>query len=68
MPTSSITHNFVFSGKSAEKFIAAVEASAKDLPVKREPLPGQFVTDPEEAMELLEKWEKNHGKSREKMV
>lgn len=31
MATSSITHNFVFSGESAEKFIAAVEASAKDL-------------------------------------
>ena len=27
MATSSITHNFVFSGESAEKFIAAVEAS-----------------------------------------
>lgn len=62
MPTSSITRNFVFSGESAERFIAAVEASAKDLPVKRKPLLGHFVTDPEEAMDLLEKWERKHGK------
>lgn len=61
MATSSITHNFVFSGESAERFIDAIEASAKDLPVKRKPLPGHFVTDPEEAMELLEKWEKKHN-------
>ena len=62
MATSSITHNFVFSGESAERFITAIEASAKELPVKREPLPGHFVTDPEEAMDLLAKWERKHGK------
>ncbi len=63
MATSSITKNFVISGKEqVEMFIAALEASEKDLAkeprgrVKDYPI----VEDEEELVEMMENWRKAH--------
>jgi hypothetical protein len=58
MATSSITKNFVISGKEqVEKFADAIESSANNRPV-RIPVSAREITDEEELIEFMEKWEK----------
>ena len=58
MATSSITKNFVISGKEqVEMFVNAIEESAKNRPV-RTPVAARFVRDEAELIEFLEKKEK----------
>ncbi len=58
MATSSITKNFVISGrKQVEMFVNAIEESAKNRPV-RTPVAAKFVRDETELIEFLEKKEK----------
>jgi hypothetical protein len=58
MATSSITKNFVISGKEqVEKFADAIENSANNRPV-RIPVSAREITDEEELIEFMEKWEK----------
>ncbi|MCI9304935.1 MAG: hypothetical protein HFI28_00445 [Lachnospiraceae bacterium] len=58
MATSSITKNFVISGKDqVEMFVNAIEESAKNRPV-RIPVAARFVRDDAELIEFLEKKEK----------
>lgn len=53
MATSSITKNFVISGQEqVEKFIEAIEASAKDRPV-RTPVAYHEITDEAELVEFM---------------
>ena len=55
MATSSITRNFIISGKEqVEMFADAIEASANDRPV-RVPVAATFLTDPEEIKKLMAK-------------
>lgn len=58
MATSSITKNFVISGKEqVEMFVHAIEESAQNRPV-RTPVAAKFVRDEAELIEFLEKKEK----------
>jgi len=58
MATSSITKNFVISGQEqVEKFIEAIEASAKNRPV-RTPVAARFVSSDDELIEFLDQKEK----------
>ncbi len=64
MATSSITKNFVISGKEqVEMFIAALEASEKEL--EKEPKWNRkdypIVEDEEELAELMKKWEVSYA-------
>ncbi len=63
MATSSIKKNFVISGqKQVEMFVEAIEASAKNRPV-RTPVAARFVSSDDELIEFLNKREKaNVGK------
>ena len=61
MATSSITKNFVISGKEqVEMFVNAIEESAKNRPV-RTPVAARFVRDEAELIEFLEQREKVNG-------
>ena len=54
---SSITKNFVISGKEqVEMFADAIEASAKNRPV-RIPVSAREITEEAELIEFMEKWE-----------
>ncbi len=58
MATSSITKNFVISGKEqVEMFINAIEESAKNRPVNI-PVAANEITDEAELVEFMTKWEK----------
>ena len=58
MATSSITKNFIISGqKQVEMFVDAIEASAKNRPV-RVPVSTREITEEAELIEFMEKWEK----------
>ena len=58
MATSSITKNFVISGKEqVEMFVNAMEESAKNRPV-RIPVAAREITDEAELVEFMKKWEK----------
>ena len=58
MATSSITKNFIISGqKQVEMFADAIEASAKNRPV-RVPVSAREITEEAELIEFMEKWEK----------
>jgi hypothetical protein len=58
MATSSITKNFIISGKEqVEMFADALEASANNRPV-RTPVSAREITDEAELIEFMEKWEK----------
>ena len=60
MATSSITKNFIISGqKQVEMFVEAIEASAKNRPV-RVPVSAREITDEAELIELMDKWEKKN--------
>ena len=57
MATSSITKNFIISGqKQVEMFADAIEASAKNRPV-RVPVSAREITEEAELIEFMEKWE-----------
>jgi hypothetical protein len=61
MATSSITKNFIISGKEqVEMFADAIEASANNRP-KRVPVSADFLTDSNDIIKLMEK-RKNAGK------
>jgi hypothetical protein len=61
MATSSITKNFIISGKEqVEMFADAIEASANNRP-RRVPVSADFLTDPNDIIKLMEK-RKNAGK------
>lgn len=61
MATSSITKNFVISGKrQVEMFADAIEASANNRPT-RVPVNATFLTDPNDIRKFMEK-RKNAGK------
>lgn len=58
MATSSITKNFIISGqKQVERFVDAIEASAKNRPV-RVPVSAREITDETELIQLIDKWER----------
>lgn len=58
MATSSITKNFVISGKEqVEMFINAIEESAKNRPAHI-PVAAREITDEAELVEFMAKWEK----------
>ncbi len=58
MATSSITKNFVISGKEqVEMFINAIEESAQNRPVNIQ-VAANEITDEEELVEFMTKWEK----------
>ena len=60
MATSSITKNFVISGKrQVELFADAIEASANNRPT-RIPVSAREIKGEEELREFMEKWEKQH--------
>ena len=64
MATSSITKNFVISGKEqVEMFVNAIEESAKNRP-ERIPVAAKFVRDEAELIEFLEQREKANGDRR----
>ena len=58
MATSSITKNFVISGKEqVEMFVNAIEESARNRPVHI-PVAAREITDEAELVEFMTKWEK----------
>ena len=58
MATSSITKNFVISGKEqVEMFVNAIEESAKNRPVHTS-VAANEITDEAELVEFMAKWEK----------
>lgn len=58
MATSSITKNFVVSGKEqVERFADAIEASAQNRPV-RIPVSATFLTDPNDIREFMRRVKK----------
>lgn len=64
MATSSITKNFVISGKEqVEMFVNAMEESAKNRPI-RTPVAARLVRNENELIEFLEKREKVNGDTR----
>jgi dihydrodipicolinate synthase/N-acetylneuraminate lyase len=57
MATSSITKNFIISGKEqVEMFADAIEASANNRPVRIQ-VSSREITDESELIEFMEKWE-----------
>ncbi len=64
MATSSITKNFVISGKrQVEMFADAIEASAND-PVPPINVSATYLTDPEDIAKFMEKRKKANAKSK----
>ena len=64
MATSSITKNFVISGKEqVEMFVNAIEESAKNRPV-RTPVAASEITDEAELVEFMERWEMANVRSK----
>ncbi len=64
MATSSITKNFVISGKrQVEMFADAIEASANNRP-NRISVAAREITTEAEFIEFMEKWEKANVKNR----
>ena len=64
MATSSITKNFVISGKrQVEIFADAIEASANNRP-NRISVAAREITIDEEFIEFMEKWEKANIRNR----
>ena len=62
MATSSITKNFIISGKrQVEMFANAIEASANNRP-NRISVAAREITTEEEFIEFMEKWEKAYVK------
>ena len=60
MATSSITHNFVISGKkNVERFLKALDESYHD-PAPKPTFPGRELTDPQEILELMARRKKKH--------
>jgi hypothetical protein len=58
MATSSITKNFVISGKEqVEMFADAIEASANNRPIPI-PVSAREIKDESELLEFIKKWEK----------
>lgn len=58
MATSSITKNFVISGEEqVEKFIEAIEASAKNRP-ERTPVAARQIKGETELRKFMNEWEK----------
>jgi len=63
MATSSITKNFVISGKEAvESFINALETSF-NMEVPERPSCGRQLTDPKEIREFMDRIRKRYGAS-----
>ena len=63
MATSSITKNFVISGKEqVEMFVNAIEESAQNRPVHI-PVASNEITDEAELVEFMAKWEKASSSS-----
>lgn len=61
MATSSITKNFVISGQEqVERFVRAIEESAKNRPV-RTPVSAKFASSDDELIEFLDQKEKANG-------
>lgn len=61
MATSSITKNFVISGKEqVEMFVNALEESAKNRPV-RTPVAARQIKGGEELRKFMREWEKANG-------
>ena len=64
MATSSVTKNFVISGKrQVEIFADAIEASANNRP-NRISVAAREITTDEEFIEFMEKWEKPNIRNR----
>ena len=64
MATSSITKNFVISGKEqVEMFINAIEESAKNRPI-RTPVAARQIKGEEELRKFMREWEKANAKQR----
>lgn len=64
MATSSITKNFVISGKEqVEMFVNAIEESAKNRPV-RVPVAARELTDPEDIIKFMKKRKKANVENR----
>ena len=64
MATSSVTKNFVISGKrQVEMFADAIEASANNRP-KRISVATREITTEAEFIEFMEKWEKANIRTR----
>lgn len=64
MATSSVTKNFVISGKrQVEMFADAIEASANNRP-NRISLTAREITTETEFIEFMEKWEKANIRNR----
>ncbi len=62
MATSSITKNFVISGKrQVKKFISAIEESAKDRPV-RTSITADIIESDAELIEIMRRWEEMNAK------
>ena len=61
MATSSITKNFVISGKEqVEMFVNAIEESAKNRP-DRTPVAAKFIRGEDELRKFMKEWEKANG-------
>lgn len=57
MATSSITHDFTISGsENVKRFISALDEAEFDRS-KQQHFSGQYLTDPQEILALLAKWE-----------
>ncbi|MBD5450603.1 MAG: hypothetical protein HDR28_10730 [Lachnospiraceae bacterium] len=64
MATSSITKNFIISGqKKVEMFADAIEMSANNRPI-RVPVDAKEITEEDELIEFMEKWEKMNVRSK----
>lgn len=63
MATSSITKNFIISGKEqVEMFINALEASEKERDkTPRVPVNYRMINNEADLVKLMEKWEKAHA-------
>ncbi len=60
MATSSITKNFVISGKEqVEMFVNAIEESAQNRP-ERTPIAAKFIRGEAEMLKFMEQWEKSN--------
>ena len=61
MASSSITKNFVISGKEqVEMFVNAIEESAKNPP-QDTPVAARFIRGEAEMLAFMEQWEKTNG-------
>ncbi|RHQ14238.1 hypothetical protein DW974_15175 [Lachnospiraceae bacterium AM48-27BH] len=57
MATSSITHDFTISGpENVKRFISALDEAEFDRS-RQQHFSGQYLTDPQEILALLAKWE-----------